>query len=140
MNTSRRRFLKTAGVAGAGSAPMSGAYAAVRGNVTRAELDRILDAPVLQTEFLKQPVHVASIELLKNGRTFMVRTRSREGIEAITVPNSSRMADFQRTFLKLVPVFLNQDARRLEPRLWDAYRHDSNYKLPSRSWRWPCSN
>lgn len=129
MHTSRRRFLKNAGMACAGAASLSAAAADQPTRVTKADLDRILEAPVLQTDFLKQPVMVASIELLKNGRNFLVRTRSSDGVEAITVPNSTRMADFHRTFLKLVPVFLKQDARRLEALQWDAYRHDSNYKL-----------
>jgi L-alanine-DL-glutamate epimerase-like enolase superfamily enzyme len=40
------------------------------------------------------------------------------------------MADLYPVFLKsVVPVFLNQDARRLETLLWDVYRHNSNYKM-----------
>src|SRR5262249_54371129 len=97
--------------------------------VTRAELDRILDTPVLDTSFLKRPVTVASIELLRNGRNFLVRVRSTDGVEAITVPNPARMRDFYRFFLGLVPVFLKKDARQLETLLWDAYRFNSNYKL-----------
>jgi L-alanine-DL-glutamate epimerase-like enolase superfamily enzyme len=131
MKSSRRRFLKTAGVACA-AAPLSAAAGLGAGEprkVTHAELDRILAAPVLDTSFLKQPVTVASIELLKNGRNYLVRARSTEGAEAITVPNPARMRDFYRVFLGLVPVFLKKDARQLESLLWDAYRHNSNYKL-----------
>lgn len=128
MKASRRRFLKTAGAAAAAEATaVLGAEDARR--VTKAELDRILDAPVLSLDFVRQPVTVASIELLKNGRNFLVRTRSTDGAEAITVPNPTRMRDFYRVFLALVPVFLRKDARQLESLLWDAYRHDSNYKL-----------
>jgi L-alanine-DL-glutamate epimerase-like enolase superfamily enzyme len=97
--------------------------------VTKAELDRILDTPVLDTSFLERPVVVESIELLKNGRNFLVRVRSTGGATALTVPNPTRMRDFYRVFLGLIPVFLRKDARQLETLLWDAYRHDSNYKL-----------
>ena len=133
MQSSRRRFLKAAGMACA-AAPLAAAApgpvaAAGPRKVTRAELDRILDTPVLDTGFLKRPVTVASVELLRNGRHFLVRARSADGVEAITVPNPARMRDFYRVFLGLVPVFLKQDARRLEALLWDAYRHNSNYKL-----------
>ena len=133
MQSSRRRFLKAAGMACA-AAPLAAAApgpvaAAWPRQVTRAELDRILDTPVLDTGFLKRPVTVASVELLRNGRHFLVRARSTDGVEAITVPNPARMRDFYRVFLGLVPVFLKQDARRLEALLWDAYRHNSNYKL-----------
>jgi L-alanine-DL-glutamate epimerase-like enolase superfamily enzyme len=84
---------------------------------------------VLDVSFLKHPVTVASIELLRNGKNLLVRVRSTDGVEAVTVPNPARMRDFYRVFLALVPVFLKKDARRLETLLWDAYRHDSNYKL-----------
>lgn len=127
MKASRRRFLKTAGAAAAEATAVLGAEEPRR--VTKAELDRILDAPILTLDFVRQPVVVASIELLKNGRNFLVRTRSTDGAEAITVPNPTRMRDFYRVFLALVPVFLRKDARQLESLLWDAYRHDSNYKL-----------
>jgi L-alanine-DL-glutamate epimerase-like enolase superfamily enzyme len=133
MKDTRRRFLKTAAAACA-AAPMAVAEhnlvaGEARRKVTKAELDKILDTPVLNTSFLKQPVTVASIELLRNGRNFLVRTRSTAGVEAITVPNPARMRDFSRIFLGLVPVFLKRDARQLEMLLWDAYRFNSNYKL-----------
>lgn len=134
MKSSRRRFLKAAGVACAAAAPWSVAPANILAagearKVTKAQLDRTLATPVLNTSFLKGPVTVASIELLRNGRNFLVRVRSTDGVEAITVPNPARMRDFYRVFLGLVPVFLKKDARQLETLLWDAYRHNSNYKL-----------
>src|SRR5262245_35975595 len=94
MKSSRRRFLKTAGITCAAAAPLSASsvMAGEPRRVTKAELDRILDRPALDTSFLKQPVTVASIELLRNGRNYLVRTRSTDGVEAITVPNPTRMA------------------------------------------------
>ncbi len=97
--------------------------------VTKADLDRILAEPVLKTDFLKAPVTVGSIELLRNGKTFLLRARSTDGVEAITVPNPSRMGDTYPLFLKnILPVFLKKDARTLESLLWDVYRFNSNYK------------
>jgi L-alanine-DL-glutamate epimerase-like enolase superfamily enzyme len=129
MKTSRRSFLKAAACATAAPG-VSALRAAEPTPVTKAALDRILDAPVLHLDFLKQPVIVASVELLRNGKNFLVRTRSTNGVEAITVPNPARMADLYPIFLKsVVPVFLKKDARRLEALLWDVYRHNSNYKL-----------
>jgi D-galactarolactone cycloisomerase len=132
MKNSRRRFLQTAGAACA-AAPFTPGMPEVGAGeprrVSKAELDRILDAPVLDTSFVDRPVTVASLELLKNGRNFLVRARSTAGVEALTVPNPARMRDFYRVFLGLVPVFLNKDARQLEALLWDAYRFNSNYKL-----------
>lgn len=134
MKSSRRRFLKTAGLACAAATPLSAAAPHILAadepqKVTKAELDRILDTPVLDISFLKGPVTVASVELLRNGGNFLVRARSTDGVEAITVPNPARMRDFYRVFLGLVPVFLKKDARQLETLLWDAYRFNSNYKL-----------
>jgi L-alanine-DL-glutamate epimerase-like enolase superfamily enzyme len=85
---------------------------------------------VLETGFLKEPVTVASVELLRHGKNFLLRTRSTAGIEAITVPNPARMAQAYPIFLRnILPVFLKKDARTLESLLWDVYRHGSNYKL-----------
>jgi L-alanine-DL-glutamate epimerase-like enolase superfamily enzyme len=130
MATSRRSFLRTAAACAATAPAQSAVRAADTAPVTRAALDRILDAPVLRLDSLKSPVVVASVELLRHGKNFLVRTRSRDGVEAVTVPNPARMADLYPVFLRsVVPVFLNQDARRLEALLWEVYRHNSNYKM-----------
>lgn len=129
MKTSRRLFLKSATCATAAPG-ISALRAADPTPVAKDALDRILAAPVLQLDFLKQPVTIASVELLRSGKNFLVRTRSSDGVEAITVPNPSRMADLYPVFLKhIVPVFLKKDARQLEALLWEVYRHNSNYKL-----------
>jgi L-alanine-DL-glutamate epimerase-like enolase superfamily enzyme len=129
MNSARRSFLKTAACATAAPG-LSALRAAGPAPVTRATLDRILDTPVLRLDFLEHPVTVASIELLRNGRNFLIRTRSTDGAEAITVPNPASMADLYPVFLRrIVPVFLRKDARQLEALLWEVYRHNSNYKL-----------
>jgi L-alanine-DL-glutamate epimerase-like enolase superfamily enzyme len=127
----RRKFLSTSAAA-AGLLAASGGKgkAAPPKGVTRAALDCVLAEPVLKTDFLKDPVTVASVELLKNGKVYLLRTRSGDGVEAITVPNPSRMAESYPIFLKrILPVFLKKDARKLEALLWEVYRHDSNYKL-----------
>jgi L-alanine-DL-glutamate epimerase-like enolase superfamily enzyme len=97
--------------------------------VTKADLDRILDTPVLKTDFLTEPVTIASIELLRNGKQFMLRTRSTAGVEVTTVPNSDRLSNIYPLLLnQIIPVFVNQDARKLESLLWDVYRAKDNYK------------
>src|SRR5207302_5095675 len=100
MKTTRRLFLKTA--ACATTPGLSALRAAEPAPATKIALDRILDAPVLQLDSLKQPVTVASVELLRNGKNFLIRTRSSDGVEAVTVPNPSRMADLYPVFLKSV--------------------------------------
>jgi len=128
MKTSRRAFLAAAAAGSVAFTRTSRGADSPR--PTRAELDRILNQPVLTTDFLKEPVTVASMELLVNGRNFLVRTRSTAGVEVVTVPNPERLSQIYPIFLKtIVPVFLKQDARKLESLLWDVYRHNSNYKL-----------
>ncbi|MBI5692185.1 MAG: mandelate racemase/muconate lactonizing enzyme family protein [Verrucomicrobia bacterium] len=131
MASSRRSFLRAAALSGATLAATSRAgRAASRPGPTKAELDQILATPVLETAGITSPVVVASIELLKRGKNYLLRTRSTDGVEAITVPNPARMAEAYPIFLKnIVPVFLKKDARTLESLLWDVYRHGSNYKL-----------
>jgi L-alanine-DL-glutamate epimerase-like enolase superfamily enzyme len=134
MKTNRRSFLKTvtSTAVAAASPPLffSSSRAAETASVTKSTLDRILDAPVLRVDFLKEPVTVASVELLRNGGTYLLRTRSTDGVEAVTVPNPARLAETYPIFLKnILPVFVKKDARQLESLLWDVYRHGSNYKL-----------
>ncbi len=131
MPTSRRRFLQSAAaVAAASSAAVSlGAPALTTRSVSKEELDRILDQPVLKTDFLDKPVIVASIQLLRNGKQFLLRTRSTDGVEAITVPNSDRLSNVYPMLLnQIIPAFLEKDARTLESLLWDVYRSKDNYK------------
>jgi L-alanine-DL-glutamate epimerase-like enolase superfamily enzyme len=133
MKPTRRAFLRVAGatlgVTAAGHASKLG-NAAEGMRMTKAALDEILVKPVLTTDFLKQPVAVASVELLRSGKNFLLRTRSADGAEAITVPNPERMAQTYPIFLKgIVPVFLKKDARQLESLIWEVYRFNSNYKL-----------
>ncbi|MBI3878594.1 MAG: mandelate racemase/muconate lactonizing enzyme family protein [Verrucomicrobia bacterium] len=132
MPTTRRSFFKRASAAAVGllAASRDACRAANARLVPTAELDRILAAPVLKTGLLKSAVTVASVELLRNGKAYLLRTSSTDGVEAITVPNPSRMAETFPIFLKQVaPVFVKRDARDLEALLWEVYRHNSNYKL-----------
>jgi L-alanine-DL-glutamate epimerase-like enolase superfamily enzyme len=129
--TSRRTFLAaSAAAAAATTLPRLGLAQTVNAKVLKDELDRILSEPVLRLDFVKEPVVVASIELLQNGRNYLLRTRSKSGLEVVTVPNPARMVQTYPIVLKdIIPVFVNQDARKLESLLWDVYRHNSNYKL-----------
>src|SRR5438552_19097624 len=110
MTTTRRRFLLGA-AAGALAAPAAAAAEPAK-SVTVEDLDRILAAPVLKLDFLDRPVTVASMELLRNGKTYLLRTRAADGAEAITVPHPAKMADIYPFVLKSVlPVFVGKDAR-----------------------------
>src|ERR1700692_31801 len=107
MNCSRRRFLEMS----AALTVAATCRADEKQQPSKQELDRILDAPVLATDLMRQPVKVASIELVKSGETFLLRTRSTDGVEAITVPHPSwTTVTFPILLNRIIPVFVNQDA------------------------------
>jgi L-alanine-DL-glutamate epimerase-like enolase superfamily enzyme len=131
----RRGFLKTTAVAGLATRVRAKAATPP----TTDDLHHLAEMPVLEVSFLKDPVRVASVELLRNGGVFLVRVRSTDGAEAITVPNPSRLALMYPLFLRQVaPFFVGKDARDLERWLWEVYRHDSNYKLQGLA-LWVCA-
>ena len=133
MDPTRRIFLKTAAAASLATAAghRLSAQSPVPGRgPAMAELDKILDAPALELDFVKSPVIVESLELLRNGNVYLLRTRSRDGLEVVIMPNPTRMSESYPVVLKnIMPVFLGKDARDLESLLWAVYRHGSNYKL-----------
>ena len=132
MPTTRRQFLRAATLTALASSAATSRAAdpAKRTTLSKAVLDPILEAPTLELGFLRQRITVASIQLLRQGKNYLLRTRSKDGVEVVTVPNPSRMAETHPILLKnLLPVFIGKDARDLETLIWDAYRHGSNYKL-----------
>ena len=129
LTVTRRAFLRNSAALTLAGATYSRA-ATPRSAPSADELRRIMEAPVLQLDFVRSPVTVASMELLRNGRNFLVRTRSTDGVEAITVPNPAIMAKAWPVFLShVVPTFLKKDARTLEALHTDVYRAGSNYKM-----------
>jgi L-alanine-DL-glutamate epimerase-like enolase superfamily enzyme len=128
-----RRQLMTGAIA-AGVAP---AFAATspykpkaRSGPSMEDLARTAALPVLKRDGLGTPVIIDSIDLLKVGKEYFVRVRSKDGAMGISVCNPPRADYLDRIFKNLVvPAFLKKDARDLDNLLWEAYRHDDNYKL-----------
>jgi len=72
------------------------------------------------------PVIVESVELLKNGSNYFVRTRSTDGAEGII--GTKQMTDSIPVFEHLIaPHFIGKDARDIESLVDSVYR--ANYKL-----------
>ncbi len=129
MRLTRRSFLGTA----LGSAILPGiargGAADEHRRVTPERLDEVAAAPVLSVEGLEKPVTIASMELLRNRRNFLVRVRTTDGAEGIAVPNAMHLIHTYPIVLnRVAPFFKGKDARQLEPLLWELYRHDDNYK------------
>src|SRR4051812_31620729 len=129
MKLSRRSFLAVSGAsAGALSTlPVHPAFAR-----SADETDRILEQaaahPVLNLKGLNDPVIIESIELLRKGREYFVRVRSKDGAEGISV-DDGRMNVLHPVLNQLVaPYFIGKDARDLEEHLFGVYRYQSNYK------------
>jgi len=138
MHPSRRSFLKSALAGGALAVTGRRGPAAEQRRPTLEELNRILERPVLNVEFLDSPVKVKSLELLHNRGIFLLRARSADGAESVTSPNSDRLRDTYPIFLRRVaPFFTGKDARALEDLLRELYRRGSNYKFQGLAF-WVC--
>ena len=126
----RRNFLKTASLAGL-AAPLASCTVGESGHARVKEqyLVDICNAPVLKTDALKYPIMIKSMDLCKSGQTYFVRTRSKDGIEGISVTNKN-VDTLYPIFLKLVaPFFIDKDATQIEKLLEELYVYKSNYKM-----------
>jgi len=133
MKNNRRDFLKTASAIGAAGAMgfVSKGFSNTdeKSNELAAKLDKVWAAPVLKTDFIKQPVKIASIELLKNGKHYFVRVCSTDGAEGLGGAHDSVIATTYPIFTKrIAPYFIGRDARNLEELIHGVYLKDSNYK------------
>jgi len=135
MQLSRRDWLKLTGGAAVASAFTRPLFAAMP---TSANVDfpssplpvvREFERPMFNLPGqIAAPVKIASVEMLKIGSNFFVRTRSTDGAEGIT--GTKQVEDFIPLFEHLVaPHFIGKDAREIESLIDYVYRQ--NYKLAS---------
>jgi L-alanine-DL-glutamate epimerase-like enolase superfamily enzyme len=137
MKPTRRELFQTTFGAGL-LAVDAGVSAPARPRLAPGQLDRIVAEPVLRIDLLKTPVKIASLELLRSDASLLIRARSTDGAESVTVPNIARLAEVYPLLLqKVMPAFVGKDARDLESLLWDVYREDSNYKFQGLAF-WVC--
>jgi len=122
MKTTRRKFLTLAGSASALSMlpalPASGEHA----QATDEAWEKVAAKPVLDLKGLKGPILIETIQLLKKGRLYFVRARSKDGAEGISVDNGR--ADVLHPILNqlVIPYFIGKDALELEEHLFGVYR------------------
>lgn len=138
MPLSRRAWLKLTGTASVAGSFTSGSAFAAEGVPPAAKSAPVAGDPPYVREFeqpmfnipgqISSPVKIASIEMLKKGSGYFVRTRSTDGAEGIT--GTKQVEDFIPLFEHLVsPHFIGQDAREIESLIDHVYRQ--NYKLAS---------
>jgi len=140
MRLARRSFFGSTLAAGAG-AVRSTARQASAADLVRAAYARVDEAaaqPVLRVDSLPKPAEIASMELLRNRRNFLVRVRTTDGAEGIGVPNAMHLVHTYPIFVnRVAPFFVRKDARQFEALLWELYRHADNYKYQGLAF-WVC--
>ncbi len=126
----RRNFLKTATTAGL-ALPLSSCINVGMDNkvINEQDLIDICNKPVLKIDSLNQPIIIESMELLKLGDTYFVRTRSKDGIEGISVTNNKIDILYPILLKLIIPFFIGKDARQIETLLEELYVYKSNYKM-----------
>jgi L-alanine-DL-glutamate epimerase-like enolase superfamily enzyme len=128
MSTSRRDFLRTSLAAGvAGSVPWS--FSGEPRTALDDAIIRAANAPVVHLESFTSPVIIESIDLLKTGTHFVVRTRSKDGAVGYSMPNEKISFLYPMLLQQIAPFFIGKDARDIEDLLYGVYVYDSNYKM-----------
>lgn len=131
MNLSRRDWIKLTGSAALVASlprPLSAAGAVAFPKDVQPFI-RDIEKPMFDLPGqIKSPVIIESIEMLKRGSDYFVRTRSKDG--AVGITGTKQVEDFVPIFQHLVaPHFIGKDARDLESLIDYVYRE--NYKLAS---------
>lgn len=137
MKTTRRNFITTT-VTGslAAAIPVSAYSQKVASTVSEKvmenyeKLDKILQQPVFKKDLFKSSVIIETLELLRNGNSFLCRVRSKNGEEGISVSNGGQMRSLYPVFNNLVkPFFIGKDARNLDLLLDKVYIYNLNFRL-----------
>ncbi len=116
-----------------GAAPDTARSGGGAGEIARAAAE-----PVLQKDLFPEPVILESLELLRHGEEILVRARSTDGVEGLSVTNSWWLFDTHPIFLRRVAPFLvGKDARDLEENLEGLLREHITYKLQGLA-LWSC--
>jgi L-alanine-DL-glutamate epimerase-like enolase superfamily enzyme len=86
-------------------------------------------APVLRADLFPRPVRIEAVELLRNGRFFLVRVRSADGATGLAEGHGPVLESAWPILVRRVaPFFVGKDARELDELVDGVYVHESNYK------------
>ncbi|MCG9895786.1 MAG: mandelate racemase/muconate lactonizing enzyme family protein [Fimbriimonadaceae bacterium] len=125
---------------GAGAAAAAGLMPGASGQASQpdAAIAQAAEATMLQIPENRPRLILESVELLTRDGEYLVRLRTKNGLETVTAPNGMRMADGWPIFTRrLAPFFTGRDAGEIESLMDEAYRHQSNYKLQGLTY-WVC--
>ncbi|MBM4094008.1 MAG: mandelate racemase/muconate lactonizing enzyme family protein [Planctomycetes bacterium] len=137
MNSTRRHFLSTTGVAALASPWLTPAlagseHAGLAGQpdaeARRARLLEILRQPVLKKELFTSPVIIQSVELLRWENSYLCRVRSTDGAEGISVAHTDMRKLYPIFLHNLQPFFIGKDARELDLILEKVYIYGFNFR------------
>jgi L-alanine-DL-glutamate epimerase-like enolase superfamily enzyme len=131
MNINRRRLLAASLASGTAAAtlPLSAFGQRTEQNGNYAKLDAVLAQPVFKRELFPDPVVIESVELLRDGGSYLCRVRSKDGAEGISVAHNTMNILYPIFVKRVQPVFVGQDARRLDELLDKALEFALNFRL-----------
>ncbi len=102
-----------------------------------AQLQAALDAPVLRTDGLNDPLVIASIRMVRvHGFTFVI-SRAADGQEGIAIAGGNWRYFHPILAQKIAPYLIGTDARELESTLEQIYVQELNYKIQGLAY-WCC--
>ena len=131
MSLNRRRFLSTTLAGGAAASVLPASSLADTHSVESnyAKLDEVIAQPGFKREFFKDPVVIESVELLRSGRSFICRVRSKDGAEGMAESHNTMSVLYSIFLNRVRNVFVGQDARRLDELLDKALEFSFNYRF-----------
>jgi len=137
MKTNRRNFITTTVTGSLAAAIPVSVYSQKPASTVSEKvienyekLDKILQQPIFKKDLFKSSVIIETLELLRNGNSFLCRVRSKNGEEGISVSNGGQMRSLYPIFNNLVkPFFIGKDARDLDLLLEKVYIYNLNFRL-----------
>jgi L-alanine-DL-glutamate epimerase-like enolase superfamily enzyme len=137
VKTNRRNFISTAATGSLAAAlPVSGYSQKPSSSISEKvaenyeKLDKILQQPVFKKDLFKSPVIIETLELLRNGNSFLCRVRSKNGEEGISVGHGGQLRSLYPIFNNLLkPFFIGKDARNLDLLLDKVFIYNLNFRL-----------
>lgn len=138
MATNRRNFIANVVAGGVGAAAFSSSGCSNSSRNSNQKIDALqekydqLDAtlakPIFKSDLFPDPVIIESLELLKFERSYLCRIRSKDGAEGISVAHGDMRLLYPIFLQNLQPMFIGQDARRLDALIEKAYIYKLNYR------------